>query len=146
MPLSLRNNYHIAATLYFVVLAIYALPALYLMLPQPLGPAKHQDFGNGFIAGIVLVCLAELALLIGFGFGIRAGKTWAKVLYGLLLAYTLYYFGKSASAIMHQSLWVASRNLFGLALLLSIGFFLFRDTLMRRSSAGVAEGGHNQLS
>ncbi|WBO85981.1 hypothetical protein [Hymenobacter yonginensis] len=146
MPLSLRNNNYIAAALYFVAVAVYAVPAIYMLVPQPLGPAKHPNLGYGFIAGIVLMCLAEVVLFITVGFSIRAGKTWTKVLYGLFLTYILYYFGRSASALLHQSFWVASRNWFGLALMLSVAFFMFRDTLTRRSAAGVTEGEHNGVN
>lgn len=146
MPLSLRNNNPIAATLYFVFIAVYFLPVFCLMLPQPLGGAQHQGMSNGALAGIVLICLAELACMIGLGIGIYAGKTWAKVVYGLFLAFFLYHFSKSASALLELRFWTTGRDQFAMLLVLGITFFLFRDMLTRRAAAGVVEGGHNGMN
>ncbi|WP_156109362.1 hypothetical protein [Hymenobacter sp. APR13] len=146
MPLSLRNYNLIAAALYFVFIAVYFLPVFCLMLPQPLGMAQHQGMNSGALAGIVLICLAELACMIGLGIGIYAGKTWAKIIYGLFLAFFLYHFSKSASALLELRFWTTGCDQFALLLVLSIAFFLFRDLLTRRRDAGVAKGGHNQVN
>jgi hypothetical protein len=152
MHLSQRRDYLIASCLYFVVLAIYLLPALYLMLPEPIGPARHAGIALGPVLAVAMITgVIQLALFTALGLGIRAGRTWAKVIYGLILAYALYYFGKSASSLLHQSFWVASRNLFGLALMLGIAFFLFRGMLRRpvageAGDAGVAQGGHSRVN
>ncbi|WBO86277.1 hypothetical protein [Hymenobacter yonginensis] len=146
MPLSLHNNNLIAATLYFVFIAVYVLPVFCLMLPQPFGMSQHQGMNSGALASIVLICLAELACMIGLGIGIYAGKTWAKVVYGLFLAFFLYHFSQSASYLLEQHFWTTGRDQFALLLVLVIAFFLFRDTLTRRAAAGVAESGHNRVS
>ncbi|MBX0289442.1 hypothetical protein K3G63_03285 [Hymenobacter sp. HSC-4F20] len=57
------RDYHIASHLYFATMALYGLPALYLMLPQPLGPARHQGMDTSSMALIVGTVFLLLGLL-----------------------------------------------------------------------------------
>jgi hypothetical protein len=143
-----RRNYFIASSLYFVLLALYLLPSLYLFLPEPIGPAQHADAPLGQVLGpVLLMILLQLALFIGLGLGIRTGKTWAKVIYALLLTYAGYVFARAFPFFLQRNAWTMTKESVALALMLGVAFFLFRDNLTRRSTtagADVAASGHNR--
>lgn len=132
---TVRRDYLIASCLYFSTIAFYGLPALYLMLPQPLGPARHHGLDTASIVIIVGTVLLLLSLFIGMGLGIRAGKTWAKVVFCLFLAWVCLTLFRHPSTLATMSARTWSSNLFSLALLLGIIFFLFRNHFTRRPAA-----------
>lgn len=140
MPSSHRRNYRIAASLYFVFVALYLLPMLYLFLPEPIGPARHASAPLGEILGPALLTIVlMLAMCIGLGLGIRAGKTWAKVIFALLLAYVVYVFARALPFFPQRNPWTVTKEVFALVMLLGVGFFLFRQQLTRRSAPAEAD-------
>ncbi|MBT9392370.1 hypothetical protein KLP40_04275 [Hymenobacter sp. NST-14] len=140
MPSSLRRDYLIASRLYFVLLVLYQLPALYLFLPEPIGPARHASAPLGEILGpALLTTVLLLAMCIGLGLGIRAGKTWAKIVYALLLAYAVYVFGSALPFFPQRSAWTVTREVFALVMMLGVGFCLFRQQFTRRSAPAEAD-------
>ena len=147
MPSFHRRDYRIASSLYFVFLALYLLPTLYLFLPEPIGPARHASAPLGEILGpVLLMIVLMLAMCIGLGLGIRAGKTWAKVIFALLLAYVVYVFGRALPFFLQRNAWTMTKEVFALTMMLGVGFFLFRHQLTRRSAyaeADIAASAHN---
>ncbi|QJX48767.1 hypothetical protein HMJ29_18330 [Hymenobacter taeanensis] len=68
----------------------------------------------------------------------RAGQIWTKVLYVLLLAYSLYVFAGDLPALLAGTGLGLSIDGFNMLLLLSVGVYLFRPYFTRRSSATMA--------
>ncbi|MCA8830149.1 hypothetical protein [Hymenobacter pini] len=150
MQPSLRKDYLIAASLYFVLLVLYLVPALYLFLPEPIGPARHANIPLSEVLGpVLLTVFMQFALAIALGLGIRAGKPWAKVVYALLLAYAGYVFARAFPFFLQHSAWTMTKEVVALALMLGVGFFLFRQQLTRRpalAQAGTVGSGRNHVS
>lgn len=130
-----RTNNAVASYLYFITIAIYGLPALYKMLPQPLGPARHQGMGGDSIAIIVGTVFLLLSLYIGLGLGIRAGKTWAKGLFFLFLAALLLSFFRHPLALVHKDFWSWIRTWFPVVVQLATAYFLLQDSFIRRPAS-----------
>jgi len=140
MHSSHRRDYRIASSLYFVFVALYVLPMLYLFLPEPIGPARHASAPLGEILGpVLLMIVLMLAMYIGLGLGIRAGKPWAKVIFALLLAYVVYVFAHALPFFLQRSAWTTTKEVFALVMMLGVAFFLFRQQLTRRSAPAEAD-------
>ena len=134
MPAALRQHCVIASYLYFLTLALYLLPALYMMLAPLLKPLP-ATMGAAEISLVVLTCVLMLAASVWIGIGMRAGKRWAKGLFLLFLAAIIYQYTRMAPNLFQHGLWWALRQLLPLSLQLATAFFLFKHSLVRRPSS-----------
>lgn len=103
------------------------------MLKPLVGVQNSNAYGlTGTILG---VCLLLLGLFTGLGLRLRAGKTWAKVVYVLYTGWLIYHCFRDPVGFLHNDWQVIGRSLLSFALQLSIGLFLFRHHFAHRSTA-----------
>lgn len=138
MPPTVRKNYRIASYLYWATMGLFLLPALYALLKPLIGQQNSNAYG---LTGLILfTCLLLLGFFTSLGFGLKAGKTWAKVVYILYTGWLLYYCFRDLTSYLHRDFQAIGYSLLSWALQLSIGFFLFRHHFSHRSPAeGVQE-------
>lgn len=89
------------------------------------------------ISTILALCAILLAFFTWVGLGIRAGKSWAKVLAVTYFAWSTFLIARQIPTLTDYDInyWAVLRNLFSLTMFLSICYFLFRHNFIRRSAA-----------
>jgi len=133
MDATIRKNNALAAYIYLASLALYLIPALYLLV-NPSGKISVP-----FI--IILVVGLLLGFLLAVGLQLKAGKTWTKVLV-LLRAVGIAFFSMYfIPALLYHSPLTILRTLVFLTLNLGTIFFQFKAHRVATSEAGVAAGG-----
>ena len=134
---SVRKSYLIASYLYWATVGLFLLPALYALLKPLTG--HHNSDPYGLTGIVVFTCLLLLGFSAALGFGLKAGKTWAKVVYVLYTGWLLHYCFRDLTSYLHQDVQVIGYSLLCWALQLSIGFFLFRHHFAHDSPATGAQ-------
>lgn len=141
MFLTIRRDYLIASYLYFAALAVNLVLTFHTV--YRLFVSFSARSGDHISGGAVLsLCTLFLILFIWMGFGIRAGKSWAKALFLAYAAWNIFSFLRVVPSLLHSDIncWAVLRNLLSTVMLLSICYFLFRNNFIRRPTAPVAQG------
>ncbi|WP_100335125.1 hypothetical protein [Hymenobacter chitinivorans] len=134
MPPAIHKNYVWASNLFLASTAFYLLPTIYIFL-KPLAAitiAQGKDYGSFWAIAIMFAVI--LAAFIWVGLSMRSGKTWAKVLFSIYFAWSLYLFARELPILPQRGSWDIGRNLLALCFQLSIAFFLFRNKLRKPES------------
>ncbi|MBC6698904.1 hypothetical protein [Hymenobacter sp. BT190] len=144
MNISTRKNNILAANFYFLWLLIAIFVHLSHQILEENFTFSRDDFGPT-IAYFISLGLT-LALMAGFGYFIRAGKLWAKVIFILYTLYLVYEIVPAVYGMMGDTLWML-RSVPQLVAALAVTIVMLKGLFTRHDPAlGGAQGGHNRVN